>query len=471
MKNPRMLAASGMCGFASAFALVAALAFPATAQEDYSTWAHTKVITLNTSATGANVAGLVGGFQVLVRLTSAHAEIFAQAKANGADLRFRRLPGPSLRYQIERWDSAGQTASIWVRLDTILGNNSTQTFNIYWGKASASDSSNGAKTFDAAGGYQGVWHFNNSLNDATANAINGTDEGSTDIAGAIGRGRDFDGASRITLGNNPAMSSGDADLFTVESWVNWTSIGTSAADRYRCIINHGTTNNADQFFMYARNPSAGGTDPHYSFGYYTGSASNAALGYGIASDAGVWTHVTGVYDGNEWRVYRNGAVAATVAKSGAPVNASADWIIGAWGSSRNFLGSLDEIRFSNKVRSDDWIKLAYETQKTGSTTLTYGATTVPAALQQQTGKQVGFRWVEPSATSLVFRLPAGEGTGLIRISDLRGRTVWAREALLGATETSLIGEHLHAGTYLVRMTVRQSGSADRVWQRRITLGQ
>jgi hypothetical protein len=450
-------------------ALIGLCATLTTAQEDYSSWAHTKAITLNTSATGANVAGAVGGFPVLVRLTSAHAEIFTQAKGNGADIRFRRLPGPSLPYQIERWDSAGQSADIWVRLDTVMGNNSTQTFNIYWGKASAGDSSNGAKTFDAAGGYQGVWHLNNSTNDATVNAIHGVDEGTSDIAGAIGRGRDFNGSSRITLGNNPLMSSGDADRFTVESWANWSSIGTGASDRYRCIINHGTTNNADQFFMYARNPSSGGTDPHYSFGYYTGSSSNAALGYGIAADAGVWTHVSGVYDGNEWRVYRNGVLAATAAKSGSPVNSAADWIIGAWGTSRYFLGGLDEIRFSNKVRSDDWIKLSYETQKSGATALTFGATTTPAAIQGVPGFFGSNSWVRSSVTGLVFRLPAGNGTASLSVLDLKGRVLWSREANLGAAETTLSREGVQPGTYIARLTVRESGAPERTQQQQISI--
>jgi hypothetical protein len=228
--------------------LTAFVAAGAMAQEDYTTWAHMKVLTLSTSSTGggAGVAGTVTGFPVLVRLTSAQADVFAQSKTGGADLRFRRLPGPSLPYQIERWDSAGQSADIWVRLDSVRGN-ASQAFNMYWGKSSAPAASNGAATFDTAGGYQGVWHFAASLNDATANAIHGTNDGTFDDAGAIGRGRSFDGSSRVLLGNPPKMSSGDADRFTVEAWVNWTAIGTSQADRYRCIINHGTTTKPTKF--------------------------------------------------------------------------------------------------------------------------------------------------------------------------------------------------------------------------------
>jgi hypothetical protein len=307
------------------------------------------------------------------------------------------------------------------------------------------------------------------LNDATRNAIHGTDDGTADAAGLFGRCRSFNGSSRILLVNHPKMSCGDADRFTVESWVNWTSIGTGTSDRYRCIINHGTSNNADQFFLYARNPSAGGTDPHYSFGYYTGSSSNAALGYGIGADAGVWTHVSGVYDGNEWRVYRNGALAASAAKDGFPVNSDADWIIGAWGTSRNFLGTMDEIRFSNRVRSDAWIKLSYETQKAAATALTFGATQTPASLQDFSGNAGGIPWIDPSASGLVFGLPAGTGSALLTVVDMKGRVLWSREAELGAAASTVNRGVLPSGTYVARVILRANGTAERTVQRQFSV--
>jgi hypothetical protein len=448
---------------------VAALA--AVAQEDYSSWAHTKAITLNTAATGggAGVTGSVGGFPVLVRLTAAQSEIFTQAKAGGADIRFRRLPGPHLPYQIERWDTAAKAAEIWVRLDTVLGANSTQTFNIYWGKPSAADSSRGAAVFDTGRGYQGTWHFAGNLADATRNGIVAADEGTTDVPGLIGRARGFNGTGRVVLDISPKMSSGDADRFTVESWVNWTSIGTGATDRYRCIISHGTTNNADQFFMYARNPSSGGDEPYYAVGYYTGSVSNNATMTGIAADGGAWVHVTGVYDGAEWRVYRNGVLGGSAPKDGMPVNSADNWVIGAWGTSRNFLGSMDEIRFSNRVRSDAWIKLAYETQKAGATALTFGPTTVPVSVRSAVPGVSGAARIDAVASGLAFRLPSGMGSALMVILDLKGRMIWSREAELGSAETSVLHNRLPSGSYVARVVIREQGMTERAMQRTVAV--
>lgn len=438
-------------------AVCLSLASFAAAQEDYSTWAHNESIKVNTAATGggAGTTTLVTGFPVLVRLTSAQAGVFAQAKAGGADVRFRRGAGTVLPYQIERWDSAGKSAEIWVRLDSVKANDATQAFTMFWGKSGAADSSRGAAVFDTAGGYQGVWHFNGSLNDATRNAYNGVDNGTAEAAGAVGSGRGFNETSSISLGNPPRMRSGDADLFTVEAWVNWTSIGTGSSDRYRCILNHGTTNNADQFFLYARNPSSGGEDPYYAFGYYTGSSSNNATNPGIAADAGTWVHVAGVYDGTEWRVYRNGVLGGSAPKEGAPVNSGADWIIGAWGTSRYFLGTMDEIRYSNRVRTADWIKLAHATQRPGATAVVFGT---PAALRDAAASpEASFR-ISVSGAGAVFGL-AGEGTRAhLTVSDIRGKTLWTREIKPGTT-VAWSGKGYPPGNYVVTVLSRATGRA------------
>jgi hypothetical protein len=41
---------------------------------------------------------------------------FSQAKADGADVPFSTSAGEPLAYQIQEWDAARGTASIWVRI-------------------------------------------------------------------------------------------------------------------------------------------------------------------------------------------------------------------------------------------------------------------------------------------------------------------------------------------------------------------
>ena len=73
--------------------LLAALVLAATtASAQYAGWAYTRKIVMNTSASGANVTGEVKNFPVAVRLTAGSFN-FAQAKPDGADLRFSSSAG------------------------------------------------------------------------------------------------------------------------------------------------------------------------------------------------------------------------------------------------------------------------------------------------------------------------------------------------------------------------------------------
>src|SRR5690606_24132155 len=128
------------------------LAASAFAQEDYSTWAERRDITINTTnlSNGANVANPVHNFPVLVRLTSAQASVFA-AEGGRNSLRFTTEDGTRLHHETELWDAVGQQAAIWVRVPTVLGNAHT-IIRMYAGKAGAVDSSNGPAVFDTAYG-------------------------------------------------------------------------------------------------------------------------------------------------------------------------------------------------------------------------------------------------------------------------------------------------------------------------------
>ena len=173
-------------------------------QELYGTWGHYRNITVNTTSSGANIAATQYNVPVLVRLTNANFN-FALAAGNGRDVRFSKTNTLPLKYQIESWDSAGQSAAIWVLVDTVLGNSATASFRVYYGKASAADSSNGAAVFSTANNFQAVFHLgetvaNDTIRDATANKFKGVPRnvgGSnpTNVAGVIGNGKSFPGSS------------------------------------------------------------------------------------------------------------------------------------------------------------------------------------------------------------------------------------------------------------------------------------
>ena len=141
-------------------ALALSAAIEAQTPEDYATWGGARYFTINTTVTGAAVAGTLTQFPLLVRLTSPlHDDVFAQAAHDGADLRFRRGGGPSLAYEIEHWDPVAKSAAVWVLMDSVRGHDDTQTLAMHWGKPGASGRSAPANVFDSSNGFVAVWHL------------------------------------------------------------------------------------------------------------------------------------------------------------------------------------------------------------------------------------------------------------------------------------------------------------------------
>ena len=170
---------SGVCGRGSAGArmsAVAALLFVGMmrqgvfANDNYlgGSWPNSATITLNTANTGggANITTAENGFPVLIRLLSAQSAIFTQALPNGQDIRFASSTGTHLPYQIEYWNKAADSAIIWVKVD-IQANNNTQYIMMYWGNASAGDSSSTGPTpvgNPFSNGFLAVYHLNETAN-------------------------------------------------------------------------------------------------------------------------------------------------------------------------------------------------------------------------------------------------------------------------------------------------------------------
>ena len=79
-------------------------------------WRYAQTITLDTTASGANVTEDVENYPLAVLLDRSRFD-FSQAQANGADIRFFDAAGKALPHAIELWDSRPGSAAIWVLLD------------------------------------------------------------------------------------------------------------------------------------------------------------------------------------------------------------------------------------------------------------------------------------------------------------------------------------------------------------------
>ncbi|MGA2506247.1 MAG: DUF2341 domain-containing protein [Chitinispirillaceae bacterium] len=328
-------------------------------------WKYAQQLCLNTTASGASVAGNVYNFPILVRLTANNFN-FSQAKANGEDIRFTKADNTFLPYEIERWDAASQLAEIWVRVDTIYGNDSAQTITMYWENNAAADSSKGAAVFDTAAGFAGVWHLGQptgtTVLDATANGINGTATATSTVSGAIGAAQSFDGTSSLIQTSvlaSDKVNFSDSVTYSVSAWVN-----TNVLDSL-C-----------QAIVFKSNAQWGmQIIPEHDWEFATYIDKTGWEGSRSPATAGSWHALTGVRNGTKQYLYVDGVCADSIVTNTIalpPENVARVYNEpleighcpdGGKNPDRYFTGIIDEVRISRVPLSADWIKLCYMNQK------------------------------------------------------------------------------------------------------------
>jgi hypothetical protein len=339
-------------------------------------WKYARTLILNTSVSGANVTGTVVDFPALIRLSAGNFD-FAQTREDGADIRFTKGDQTPLPYEIERWDPVAGLAELWVRCDTVLGNDASQVIIMYWGNTAAADSSNSTAVFDTAAGFQGVWHFSDDaggpVGDATGNGYHGV---SPDAAwprigeGAAGNCRVFNGITDyITMPNtaDSKLNFPEDGYHTVSAWVNIDTL-----DGMQHLI---VAKGYEQYFLrFTYFPS---NSPLWEFSEFNQNKSWQVCTSTATSRQ--WTLLTGVRQGNRQLLYCNGVLVDSTGiiypNDNFSRNTSNDLSIGKFLKTVNvpnfdedsycfFKGSIDEVRIIGAAQGPDWVKLCYMNQRT-----------------------------------------------------------------------------------------------------------
>jgi hypothetical protein len=336
-------------------------------------WKYARRLFLNMTTSGTNISGEVYNFPVLVRLTAVNFN-FTQAKADGGDLRFTKDDGTPLPYEIERWDPVTELAEVWVKVDTVRGNDSLQRITMYWGNPAAISESSGAAVFDSSGGFEGVWHLNETsgalARDASHNGFTGTYRGGlpqgvpgpSDISQNIVR----PDSDYIDMGNvlNPGMKN-----FSFGVWIKRAALGTQQAiiaktngnapsAAYGYLLNF-DDNNIPHLYMATGSGSWAGDS---TFDVKT----NLAI-----TDSTTWHYVFVVIDRSDnalCKMYVDG-IDRTGVKGGNVTHISAvsnalNFHIGTESDDNcSFSGAIGEVTVAFTARSADWVKLSYMNQK------------------------------------------------------------------------------------------------------------
>jgi hypothetical protein len=358
----------------------------------FASWSNSKKIIINTTSTGADVAGDVHNFPVLIRLSSSSSSSssafeFTQVEADGADLRFTKSDKVTpLAYEIESWDYVNGQAAVWVKMDTVYGDIDSQYIYMYTGKNDAPAQSSGPAVFDTAAGFTGIWHLADNADNAVAKDALGRNNGimkSADtemntsdaaINGIVGTAVDFKGRGDIMhwidLGadkpyiNNVSeitlslWMNADVDTFESKELLNFSIGGPLSSpqpeSRAALAVSY------DRIVLWARATDSGYLQP---------------VSPQRPFNPKQWYHVTGVIkipqdsiylyvNGEQWEV-----AAVTFNAEATDITNSTASSMGAndYGKDDYFYGMIDEARLEVKARSPEWIKLSYENQKENST--------------------------------------------------------------------------------------------------------
>ncbi len=208
-------------------------------------------------------------------------------------------------------------------------------------------------------GYSGVWH----LDDTTAvgsgpNDAYGRPADPDPAEGRVGGGQEFFRLDQIELGTRPSISG--AGPFAVSAWMRTSLLTEQVIFQQRDVGS--TQGQLNLWVTPAGYPRFWCHENGFGFDL---SATNA-----LVAD-GNWHHVTAVREGTEGRLYVDGALVASqdpggnakVMNAGIPCGIGRD----IRDDNKPFNGRIDEVRFSDTLRSTNWIWATYLNQASNST--------------------------------------------------------------------------------------------------------
>ncbi|MGO9109330.1 MAG: LamG-like jellyroll fold domain-containing protein, partial [Thermoguttaceae bacterium] len=156
---------------------------------------------------------------------------------------------------------------------------------------------------------------------------------------------EFNGTSSVVSLSDPAkLSNFSTGEITLSAWIKPASISAS-----QYIIDHRQSFNNDLFLMITASRT-------YEVGFDYDNVFHGALVAIPSQDLNSWVHLAGTFDGQTWRLYRNGQLVASSADSTSLINPPGNWGIGAattlFIGVRHFSGEIDDVRiYSTAVSS------------------------------------------------------------------------------------------------------------------------
>jgi len=330
-----------LCGAAAILFVVGSVS------AQYADWKHSGSIYILTTPEGANLpaSASMKDFPLLIRLNRDNFS-FSEAAEGGTDIRFS-VAGKPLSYEIDQWDSKAQSASIWVRIPLVKGND-RQEIKIHWGRTGVKSESDGKAVFNDSNGYIGVWHLGSDVRDVAGN-LDSQDKGTTKSKGVIGGARYFPGKRGVFCGDDIQVLPLGGASHSTQTW--FRSDGSNGR-----IVAWGNEKRQGKVTMLYQSPPGIRMDCYFSSADVRAEIPNRVKG---------WTYAVHTYEDGQAILYINGEKRGMGNSRSGPlaIEKSSRMWIGGWYNRYGYIGDIDEVRISGVARSADWVKLEYENQK------------------------------------------------------------------------------------------------------------
>ncbi len=316
-------------------------------------WSHLMRVTLSGYSGAAALTNFPVALWLHEGLSGFRYADFA-APADGGDLRVTdAATGAILTYEIETWNPAG-TSLVWVCVAELTGN--ATAIDLHWGNPDASLPGYATGGLTWADGFSGVWHLQQPGGpDSTPNRNHGAAYGNVTAPGLLGSAQYFDGNDYIQVPDHPSIGTNVISSLTLSVWLRSDVTLTRTNELWRML------EKGDNYFLGQGFNSAGGVVLIVKY-------TNQVYGVGSIADipSNEWQHICGTYNGTSLRLYTNGVLASSQALSPVIDDDKLPLRIGSDDSGKYFKGALDETRVESAVRSADWIKACYDSQREGN---------------------------------------------------------------------------------------------------------
>jgi biopolymer transport protein ExbB len=284
--------------------------------------------------------------------------VFDEVGSDSKKVAVTTANGAECYVEVEKWDSVGEEAWVWVKVPTISSTADTELYLYY----DADHEDNVAYVGDSGSVQaENVWdsnfklvtHMNDdpdtsSIRDSTSNSNDGTkasENNPTQTVGVTGNAQDFS-SDYVNCGDDDSLEI--VDTLTLEAWINPDSFFINS------IVSRGRS-----YWLLVFN----GELMFYRFQEGGGGSYLVAPG---DLPTGTFSHVAATYNTSatdEVKMYVNGQLIFEGSLDGPIDSITDDLAIGTFPecSYYQFDGTIDETKISDTIRSSAWIKATYQT--------------------------------------------------------------------------------------------------------------